>query len=874
MCSFHQVDLHIHSPKSVDYRGNRGITAYEFVSAYVERGFDLIAITDHHTGEYIDAAILARDQIASQNAKNIAVLPGVELNVTPGVHLLAILPEGGSAAISDLLSELKLSIEDQGKTEKLILRPVTEVAEAVHNRNGILIGAHANSTNGILEELDGEARFDWLRAVDALEINAGSSDEKVQNTMSYVSDDLQMSVAFVFGSDSHDCESDTVGMWVKLAAPSMNSLKQLIFEPELRVTRKTPASDTHGRIVGFMVTNGIYAGERFRFSPNLNVLLGGRGAGKSAAMDLLRFAFEAAPRTTNDEFEVFTKRIMAFLMSIGEVIVVLAGADGETYVVQRSGKYEIADRHGLAAFSEGARVYQLSGDQLIPHEKKPLEILPVEFYGQEEVAELSGRVDEQLRLIDENIEHFESVTSMIEAEQCLVVGEKRLIYLKESIEELLVEAATREALEGQRDDLADSLANPIFDERARWDQEKRWVQEQQDWVKRVLDSLPSTIPERTDLPIELDSSSVEDILGKMNKTSERVLKIGERALRRFRSGLKHASAELEEYRTEWEKAFESGESRYRDQLDELGTLSLTQAAAEKRGAEGRLARIETIVEPEIARIESEINQLEEERSNLLSQLRRARSAMDRSRSEFVENLNDGLGGNVMVELSGHDTSDYFGIIDAALEGSGMHQRANQIALVCESFMPEEFVSVVRANSIDDLTDIGITNNNASRMIANLDEKVLFELERINLQPLPQIRIKRQGEDRFTDLADLSVGEKCSAILSIALLSKGKPLVIDQPEDALDHAFIIDSIVGGIRKAKKERQIITATHNPNIPVLGDAEMIFRVARIPGEERCRITDSGGLEIPQITRAVQSLEGGAKAFEIRRRRYAGVT
>ena len=149
-----------------------------------------------------------------------------------------------------------------------------------------------------------------------------------------------------------------------------------------------------------------------------------------------------------------------------------------------------------------------------------------------------------------------------------------------------------------------------------------------------------------------------------------------------------------------------------------------------------------------------------------------------------------------------------------------------------------------------------------------------KIEWVGVPQLPSIRIKREGEAAYTDLSSLSVGEKCSAILSIALLSKGKPLVIDQPEDDLDHAFIINSIVEGIRTAKSGRQIVAATHNPNIPVLGDAEMVFRVARQAGADICHIHNSGGLELPQVTAEVQSLEGGAEAFERRRQRYSGVS
>ena len=199
---------------------------------------------------------------------------------------------------------------------------------------------------------------------------------------------------------------------------------------------------------------------------------------------------------------------------------------------------------------------------------------------------------------------------------------------------------------------------------------------------------------------------------------------------------------------------------------------------------------------------------------------------------------------------------------------------NKCCWLCESFSPEKFAEIIREAAVEQLTGIGITENNASRMMALLTEEVLQQIERVDVPPLPSIRIRREGQTEYTDLSSLSVGEKCSAILSIALLSKGKPLVIDQPEDDLDHAFIIDSIVEGIRTAKQDRQIVAATHNPNIPVLGDAEMVFRVARQAGDDICYIRNSGGLELPRITAEVQSLEGGADAFERRRRRYSGVS
>ena len=873
-CSYHRVDLHIHSPASHDYEGDQGVSPYDFILQFVERGFDLIAITDHNSGGYVDKAILARNQIASIEGKNITILPGVELHVSPGVHLLAVLPEGGSSAISDLLSRLGLQVNEHGDPTKLISQPIEEIRKIVHERRGLLIGAHCNSTKGVIEELRGQSRIAWIRAMDALEINSNMEAEKIEKTINYVTSDLKIAVPFTFGSDSHNCKWAGKGMWVKMAEPTLTSLFQFVFEPALRISRMEPPIPNHGRIVGFTSTHGIYPDERFRFSPYLNVLLGGRGAGKSAAIDLVRFAFEAEPRADDRNRDVFGNRIVGFLQSIGEVLVVVIGNDGETYAITRSGAYEKSSPRGEPTFTNSAQVYQVSNEELIPRDSRPLEILGVEFYGQGEAARLADRVDEQLRLIDENLDHSSAMTTIAQVEHQLKVDEQKLIDHEQHLEGLRVEAAARTKLEQRRDQLNSSLADPVFADRKRWDRERTWVQARQDWIQSTLASLPVSVKPPTNVTVDMQASSAKAVLEKIQEASKQFLDQARGDLGRSRDNLVQAESELQGYRAEWDAAFAVAEEKYRKRLTELGAANLAQAAAEQRRIDAKLTRIETVIEPEMRRFEFEISSLTTRRTQLLLELRAARTAIATSRQAFVDELNGRLDGNVKVDLSGMDKTLYFEALDTPLQGSRMQRREEQVWMVCESFAPPEIVEIIRTSAIGKLESVGITQSNASRLISAPTHEDLYRMERIDVPQLPSISIKREGETEYTDLSSLSVGEKCSAILSIALLSKGKPLVIDQPEDDLDHAFIIDSIVGGIRIAKSDRQILAATHNPNIPVLGDAEMVFRVARLPGKDICRIQNSGGLEIRQITMEVQGLEGGAEAFERRRRRYSGVS
>ena len=89
----------------------------------------------------------------------------------------------------------------------------------------------------------------------------------------------------------------------------------------------------------------------------------------------------------------------------------------------------------------------------------------------------------------------------------------------------------------------------------------------------------------------------------------------------------------------------------------------------------------------------------------------------------------------------------------------------------------------------------------------------------------ELNTARTGESLSWQVLDgLSKGQKATAILLLIMLEPEAPLIIDQPEDDLDNRFITEGVVPMLRDAKPRRQFVMATHNANIPVLGDAELI--------------------------------------------------
>jgi hypothetical protein len=126
------------------------------------------------------------------------------------------------------------------------------------------------------------------------------------------------------------------------------------------------------------------------------------------------------------------------------------------------------------------------------------------------------------------------------------------------------------------------------------------------------------------------------------------------------------------------------------------------------------------------------------------------------------------------------------------------------------------------------------------------------------------------------LETLSPGQKGLVLMKIFLKldNSTKPLLIDQPEDNLDNKSVYLDLVNDIREIKKKRQVIIATHNPNLVVNTDSEQVI-VAKFAdntknGEAKIKYF-SGGLENVEIRNEVcDILEGGDIAFLKREERY----
>ena len=319
-------------------------------------------------------------------------------------------------------------------------------------------------------------------------------------------------------------------------------------------------------------------------------------------------------------------------------------------------------------------------------------------------------------------------------------------------------------------------------------------------------------------------------------------------------------------------------------LPGMRTAWQTTETAERSDVERRLADAGISNPQELAGVQNNIATLEadlaalperrqrhqaasEQRAGLLTELGELRRKKSRLIEQAARTLNDGLRPKVRIVI---DPLGDHGPFQTALEGAlrGQNVRGDNIRQLA---LQEPAVLVAAARSgASDVEQLGVSASTAAK-VADLGPAALRSLEQTNTPDGIDLEVNTAPTDQedWHSVHDLSPGQRSTALLSLALTAGEEPLLIDQPEDDLDNRYIFAEVVQVLARVCQRRQVIVATHNANIPILGDAEMI--VALDAGSDKGTVLAAGGLEDPAVTeQARHILEGGDDAFRARQRRY----
>jgi hypothetical protein len=254
------------------------------------------------------------------------------------------------------------------------------------------------------------------------------------------------------------------------------------------------------------------------------------------------------------------------------------------------------------------------------------------------------------------------------------------------------------------------------------------------------------------------------------------------------------------------------------------------------------------------------------RSGLLKRASELRDHRFALRKRVAEGLTQQFPSIRVTIAQSAELQRYRDLVAEALKGAGVKQGvvAERLSQV---FLPTELSQIVATNDYKSVMQrTSFDEERARRVVDALRASgTSYLIETVDLEDRPCIELL--DGDKYKESPNLSTGQRCTTILPILLVQSERPLLIDQPEDNLDNAFVYDMIVKALRAVKGGRQVIFVTHNPNIPVLGEAERVFVFASDGHNATLRqvgTVDECKVQIEQI------LEGGREAFLQRKTRY----
>ena len=851
--------------------------AQEIIDEAVEAGIEVLAITDHNN---VDGVAAFRS--ASLN-RPVHIFPGFEVSSSEGVHLLCLYPpDSNDDQLGRYLGEL--GIRDTSPSTGLATKTFAEILEAVDSQGGIAIAAHVTNEGGLFKVLSGLPRIHAWRDGNLLAIQIPGIVEDLPQGIRQIVENRNLdyrrahaaedglAIAVVNAKDivkPGQLDVPSATCWIKMQEVSIDGLRQAFLDPGSRI-RLNPkegefAPDEHMEIVTVGWEGGFLDGVTVHLNPNLNVLIGGRGTGKSTVVESIRSVLGLDP--IGDEARKAHDGIVRHVLRNGTKISLLVR-------VQRPGFHEYRIERTIP---NPPLVREVSGDVL---HRMPTDILPrVEAYGQHEISELARSPDKLTRLLDRFVARDESlvrrkasVSRDLAKNRSALCGSRSEI---ESVEERLA------ALPGLEETL-EKFQEVGLEERLR--EQSLLVREE-----RVLGSVPQRLEPfrealdilRRELPIDLaflSTRALEELPGRdILSQATGMLTDLEGGIGRIADSLEQALTRadrgVDQVRTAWDVRRQQVQAEYERILRELQKsrvdgeefIRLRRHIEELRPLQERLALLR--------RLEKEhANQ----RRTLLAEWEDVKAAEFRTLDKAAKKVSRQLRNRVQVEVTGAGNREpLFELLRDEI-GGRMSEAVESLRKAPELSLTQ-FVDACRSGAEGLRKTYGITPGQAERL-AGAEAEVLMRIEELELAPTTAIRLNvapAEEPPAWQPLEDLSTGQKATAVLLLLLLESGAPLIVDQPEDDLDNRFITEGIVPRMRDEKQRRQFIFSTHNANIPVLGDAELIVGLSAAgeadSGRARIAPEHTGSIDSRSVRELVEEiLEGGREAFETRRRKY----
>jgi len=882
------------------------LAAEAVVRRCYEVGLEIVGITDHN---FASKHLLPELQefarsLAPKYGYELVLFPGFEFqaHVGRGCHVLVLLePATPPDQVDHLMTQCGVPLQRfVGQTPQPSTLPLSDILEVVQKKraderiHGLVILPHSQAESGIFDD---DRIAAWLQQTEfknpdllCLEVPKPPSQMSGgwQRLLSNGADcdpawRRPRKIACLMSSDAKALKADNgsptyIGgrwSWIKLSEPTIEGLRQAFLDPESRIRlmgERPELAYRYPKIKAIRVTNADFLADMdLTFSPNLNTLIGGGGTGKSTIVEYLRIALGETDGVAGDAAANLSK---------------LRGTIGATTSIEIDIE---RDEHSWTVKSlAGADPVVVAGEA-IPSLSK---LFPARVYSQHEIYAIAGDREARSRLLDdlvrEDLDRLERRAEELEAEVRALdveVGQeaalkKQLSDLETNILSLTMKTERLEAVESQ------------LKEWGRLRQEEAVLKTAVDSIEAVarqaltnistwrvpLDALRSDQNPNHDI-LATSATEIQTALDSLNSASTAAVEgfkrqaLGALAtppVQQLRALHSRASVDSAGRQAELrEKGIDpDAYAAYADRLsasagDRDAVAAKLRVVAERRSA--RATRLALLKECWAQQTEVRTNKA----AALTGAVRKTAAGRP-----FVEVDVQPYGDAESLQSESRrwirdkrklSESDIDEILAAVLKSTPVGVSPTDTLVT--------WISALRAGESPEGFPWKAAQRETRVFLEWMDESALAGLQLFRVPDRVAIRLYRQDGSLAGELeSGLSVGQRCTAILAVLLAQDDAPAIIDQPEDDLDNEFTYRDLVPLIRQSKEERQLIVATHDPNIPVNADAELIVALEARDGRGHLKRMDGrtavGALDKLVVQHAVEEImEGSEDAF---RRRY----
>lgn len=923
---YHRCDFQVHSPRDRQWTGTPRITdeeraayAASLIAACREKGLDAIAMTDHHDMAFVRYVRQAAAQETDVEGNplsdfdRIIVFPGIELTLAVPCQAIMLLDADFEDNRFDAVLTA-LAISPSPTTDSKIAQ--TERLENIDSLKSLKTKLDEHSWLKdryiIFPNVSGEGQFSLLRNGMAPKYKDmpfvggyldGSIDRLRSGSLNILAGKDKAwghkRLACIQTSDNRREDHADLGKhtsWIKWARPTAEALRQACLAQESRISDTQPSLPSVV-ITSISVQNSAFLGPlELTFNPQYNALIGGRGTGKSTILEYLRWALCDQPPTASDEdapdYQARRLRLIeSTLKPFGATVDVGFTVNGVPHQVRRSSK-------------DGSVLIKVGNDELRAcAESEVRTLLPIQAYSQKQLSNVSIRLDELGRFITApiRVELDKLNRQLIEQEEKLRKSfsfRQRQKTIEKDIARMTLEVRSYQE---QANLIRKSLGGLTDQDRQLLELGPQYDRAEQAIETRKA-SLANTKNRIVNLVESISAGKAEAVVDLSDDFPD--LELVKALLEQYHDILVGIESTLQEIPVRIETAL-SGEDgkKWSEWEDKLSAYREAYHAAVKRSSahKDRMDQLKSL-EIKVGSFQRELSSLREELKTYnkatetyqaeQEHLHSLRNRRDVLIQEQCSALTESSGGAIRATLHRYSNVDRFSaVLRDRLSGSNL--RTNKIEQIARSIVDAEDPYRAWIGTIEDLEKLanfnpetessdhmpdtpflassGATKGDCEKIASKIspDDWLTLSLTEIVSEPRFEYR-SREGE--YIGFSNASSGQQATALLRTLLNQAGPPLLVDQPEEDLDNP-VMQEIVEQVWSAKKRRQIIFVSHNANLVVNGDAELVAwcEYRKAGDQSGGKIAGEGAIDVPEVRDAIKRImEGGEAAFNLRREKY----